>query len=242
MKTPRFTFIAGAAAFLCLAAQAVAQTAAEGQAGLSWQQVLRTGGWIMYVLALLSIVAVAFIFYFFNVLRPSQVAPESLRQKLVNAMRDNDLDEARRACEARPCPLSAIGLTAANYLRDVPNVDPNLLKDVIEGEGGRQAETIQGQTQYLLDIAVVAPMVGLLGTVFGMLRAFSSIALDIAKAKPILLASGVSQALVTTAFGLMVGIPTMIFYAYFRRQSSKMVSLLESASTDLLTALLGKRS
>ena len=108
-------------------------------------------------------------------------------------------------------------------------------------EGGRQAETIQGQTQYLLDIAAVAPMVGLLGTVFGMLRAFSSIALDIAKAKPILLASGVSQALVTTAFGLMVGIPAMMFYAYFRRQSSKMVSHLESSSSDVLTALLSKR-
>jgi len=85
-------------------------------------------------------------------------------------------------------------------------------------------------------------MVGLLGTVFGMLRAFSAVALDIAKARPMVLAGGVSQALVTTAFGLIVGIPAMVFYAYFRRRASNLVSHLEAASTDVLTALLSKRS
>ena len=84
-------------------------------------------------------------------------------------------------------------------------------------------------------------MIGLLGTVLGMLRAFSSIALDIARAKPILLAAGVSQALVTTDFGLIVGIPAMIFYGYFRRRASMICSLLEVASTDVVKALLSKR-
>ena len=224
-----------------LVASAFAQTGDAPATQLSWQEVLRTGGWIMYVLGLMSILAVAFTFYFFNVLRPSQIAPATLKSELVNAIRKGSTDEARQACEQRPCPLAAVALSAFDYMHEVPNVDAGILKDVVEGEGGRQAEAIIGQTQYLMDVAVIAPMVGLLGTVFGMLRAFSSIALDIAKAKPILLASGVSQALVTTAFGLMVGIPAMVFYAYFRRQSSKMVSQLESASTDVLTAILSKR-
>ena len=133
-------------------------------------------------------------------------------------------------------------MTAMTYLDEVGDVDPGVLKDVIEGEGARQAEEIQGQTQYLMDIAAIAPMIGLLGTVFGMLQAFSSVALDIAKAKPVLLAAGVSKALVTTAFGLIVGIPAMLFYAYFRRRSSKMVSVLELASMDVLTKLVSKRS
>jgi len=157
-------------------------------------------------------------------------------------VREGRLDEARRACEYRPCQLSAVCLAAMDHLRDIPGTDPVLMKDIVEGEGSRQSEAIQGQTQYLLDIAVVAPMVGLLGTVFGMLRAFSSIAHDIASAKPVVLAEGVSQALVTTAFGLIVGIPAMMFYAFFRRRSSKLVSHLEAVSADVLTALLSKRS
>jgi len=92
----------------------------------------------------------------------------------------------------------------------------------------------------LQDIAVISPMVGLLGTVFGMLRAFSSVALNEAAAKPVVLAQGVSQALITTAFGLIVGIPAMMFYAYFRRKAAKQVSHLESAAAEVLTALLGK--
>jgi biopolymer transport protein ExbB len=131
-------------------------------------------------------------------------------------------------------------MSAMEYVRRSDGIDPLLLKDVMEGEGGRQAEGMQGQTQYLLDIAVISPMIGLLGTVFGMLRAFSSMALDIANAKPVVLAMGVSQALITTAFGLIVGIPAMMFYAFLRRRAAKMVSHLEFCSTDLLTVILGK--
>ena len=212
------------------------------EATISWQEAIRNGGWIMYVLGFLSILAVAFIIYFFVVLRGSQVAPDRLQRDLRESIEDDKVEQARKLCEDRPCPLSAVALSAMDYMRDVGEADPALLKDVMEGEGARQSEAIQGQTQYLMDIAVVAPMIGLLGTVLGMLRAFGSIALDFAKAKPVLLANGVSMALVTTAFGLLVGIPAMMFYSYFRRQSSKMVSELESASTDLLTALLSRRS
>ncbi len=64
---------------------------------------------------------------------------------------------------------------------------------------------------------------------------------DIAQAQPIVLAEGVSKALITTAFGLIVGIPAMVFYAFFRRKSAKVISHLESASADILTAVLSKR-
>ena len=72
----------------------------------------------------------------------------------------------------------------------------------------------------------------------GMLRAFNAVALDIAKAKPMILAAGVSQALITTAAGLLVGIPAMIFYSYFRGRSSRLIASLEAVSADLLGELL----
>lgn len=235
--------VTGAAQTTAGAADAEAAAAAmqAEEAGMTWQQILQSGGWLMYALGALSILTVAFVVYFFVILRVSQIAPRPLHRDLVEKIKAGSLDEARRACEYRPCPLAAVAISALDYVRNLPGGDPVLLKDAVEGEGQRQAESIQGQTQFLLDIAVVSPMVGLLGTVIGMLRAFSAVALDIAKAKPVVLAAGVSQALITTAFGLIVGIPAMLFYAYFRRRAANMVSQMEAAATDVLAALLSKR-
>lgn len=236
------------AMLLVLAMTAAAQDSA-GVAGredtLTWREVLQSGGTPMYVIAgllcAMSVMAVALVIYFLIVLRASQVAPIALGRTLIDNLRHGGMDYARKSCEHRPCPLSAVALSALDYMRDVPDVDPALMKDVMEGEGARQSESIQGQTQYLLDIAVISPMVGLLGTVFGMINAFGAIASDIASARPLVLAEGVSQALLTTAWGLMLGIPAMIFYAFFRRRASQVVSYLEAASTDILIALQIRR-
>lgn len=212
----------------------------SGQGGMSLYQVMQAGGSLMWVIAAISIVVIAMISYFFYVLRPSLVAPPMLLRDLVEKIEDGDMDGAQQLCEEKSSPISAVVLAAINYVRGSRNVEESLLKDIIEGEGSRQAEDIQGQTQYLLDVGVIAPMVGLLGTVFGMLHAFSGIAHDIASAKPVVLAEGVAMALLTTAFGLIVGIPAMAFYSYFRRRASKLVSYLEMASTDVLTAMVNR--
>jgi biopolymer transport protein ExbB len=83
-------------------------------------------------------------------------------------------------------------------------------------------------------------MLGLLGTVMGMLKAFGSVATDVASAKPVVLAAGVSQAIVTTIFGLLVAIPAMVAYAYFRRRASRQIAALEAASTALVTAVTSR--
>jgi biopolymer transport protein ExbB len=129
-----------------------------------------------------------------------------------------------------------------DHMKSVNDANPMLLRDVVEAEGSRQSESIQGQTQFLMDIAVVAPMIGLLGTVFGMMIAFNAVSDQIAVVRPTALVAGVNKAMLTTAFGLVVGIPAMMFYAYFRRRSSKLVSLLEAASAELFNALLSRRS
>jgi biopolymer transport protein ExbB len=208
---------------------------------MRWRDILKSGGFLMYVLGALSVLGLAFVIYFFAVLRASQVAPRSLRRELLEKIRTGVLDDVRRSCEYHPCPLSAVILTAIDHLRASHDMDAMMLKDVVEAEGRRQADGLQGQTQYLYDIAVIAPMLGLLGTVLGVLKAFSGIAYQVASAKPVQLAQGLSQALVTTAFGLMVGIAAMLFYSYFRRAAAKLVSHLETESTDMMTALLNKR-
>jgi len=92
-----------------------------------------------------------------------------------------------------------------------------------------------------MDIAVVAPMIGLLGTVFGMMIAFNAVSDQIAVVRPTALVAGVNKAMITTAFGLVVGIPAMMFYAYFRRRASRLVSMLEVASGELVMTLLSRR-
>ena len=96
-------------------------------------------------------------------------------------------------------------------------------------EGGRIAARAYAAVDWLADIAAIAPLVGLLGTVLGMFQAFGGIASDVAAgAKPVVLAQGVSQAIVTTIFGLVVAIPSLVLYAFFRRRAQKRIAELEA--------------
>lgn len=236
--------VAGVLACMGMVACAVAQEAAEAPAaakayGMSFRQAWEYGGWVMWVLAAISVFALAMVFYFMTVLRSGSVSPRELLSDILAKIRASDLNEVRRLCDRRPCPLSAVVLSALDCLRNVPQCDAALLRGATEAEGARQADAIQGQTEFLLDVATIAPLLGLLGTVLGMLTAFGSVANDIASAKPVVLAAGVSQALVTTIFGLIVAIPCMAFYAWFRRRASRQISNLETSSSEVLTALLG---
>ena len=105
-----------------------------------------------------------------------------------------------------------------------------------EAEGRRIAARLHAAVDWLADIAAVAPLVGLLGTVLGMFRAFGGIAADVsAGAKPMVLAQGVSQAIVTTIFGLAVAIPCLVAYAFFRRRAQRRIAELETAVEEILS-------
>ncbi len=95
-------------------------------------------------------------------------------------------------------------------------------------EAARIADRLNAAVDWLADIAAIAPLVGLLGTVLGMFQAFGGIASDVtAGAKPVVLAAGVSQAIVTTIFGLGVAIPCLCMYAVFRRRALKRIAEIE---------------
>ena len=193
------------------------------------------------LLGLLSILTMALIIYFLVVLRKGQVVPELMRRELMEKLQSGNMEDARRLCSFRGGALSAVMLSALEHLKSIPDADAMLLRDVVEAEGARQAESIEGQPQLLMDIAVVAPMIGLLGTVLGMMIAFNGVADQVAIVRPTALVAGVNDAMLTTAFGLVVGIPAMMFYAYFRRRASRLISILEVASGELMMTLLSRR-
>ncbi|MBQ9694729.1 MAG: MotA/TolQ/ExbB proton channel family protein [Kiritimatiellae bacterium] len=200
------------------------------------------GGWLMWVLLGMSVIGATFCLYFLATLREGAVVPRRLRRDLPAYLLQEDVTEARRLCEDSPSPLAAVMIATLDAVRNAPCASAELISKVAESEGARQSDMIQGQTQWLLEIATIAPMVGLLGTVIGMLSAFGAVASDVAAAKPTLLAEGVSQAIITTIFGLFVAIPAMMMYAFFRRRAAKIVATLESTCAEMVAVLSSKHA
>lgn len=232
-----------ASAALGLAQEAGSDTAAASSSlSLQWRQILEYGGWVLYVIAAISVFALANVLTLFFSLRTGAVVPRSLVRDVVARVRDGSMADARALCEDRPGPFASIALAAIDFVSITPNAEQEMIRDLVVGEGTRQATRLQGSTQWLVDIAAVAPMMGLLGTVLGMLMAFSAVAGDVAAAKPVLLAQGVAHALITTIAGLFVAIPASLFYAWFRRCASRLTAQLEIASHELLSALLSQQA
>jgi biopolymer transport protein ExbB len=209
----------------------------EAAGGMTFAELFEAGGKLMYPIAAMSVIGCALVVYFLIVLRRSQVVPAAWLSQVTALLSRNRVREARELCDRKPSRLSAVASAALDYALIAKPPQPEIIKEIIEGEGSRQSNMIFNQVQFLQDIAVITPMLGLLGTVVGMLQSFNAIALDIAKAKPIVLAQGVSLALITTAAGLVVAIPAMIAYAYFRNRASSLVGHLEAVSAELLTLL-----
>jgi biopolymer transport protein ExbB len=118
-----------------------------------------------------------------------------------------------------------------------PNADFGQVREIAETEGTRVAASLNNRVIYLADIGMIAPLLGLLGTVLGIIRSFGALGADLGTARYVLLSKGISEALVNTCAGLAVGIPAMIFYAFFRGKAQKLISELESATTHVLALL-----
>jgi biopolymer transport protein ExbB len=124
-----------------------------------------------------------------------------------------------------------------DFLTQHPQATFAEAREIAETEGTRQAAALNQRIAYLADIGTIAPMLGLFGTVLGMIKSFSVVASDIVASRPIMLAEGVSEALVTTAAGLVIGIPAMAAYAFFRGRVQALIAELEAASTQLVALL-----
>lgn len=235
MKKTILWLAAWTAAWPAWAQETAGAAPVVAEQSMTARQIFEHGGWLMYPLIALSVVGLAMILYFLAVLREENVLPRKFISGLRDLLESGRWSEARTACQSNPSALAAVVGAALDYRLHTDKPDTALLGEIVEGEGSRQATLIQNQIQYLVDIGGIAPMIGLLGTVIGMLKAFNTVALDLAKAKPILLAAGVSQALITTVAGLMVAIPAMVAYAYFRGRTAKIIANLETASAELVT-------
>ncbi|MBR3087205.1 MAG: MotA/TolQ/ExbB proton channel family protein [Kiritimatiellae bacterium] len=211
--------------------------------GMSFAEAWNSGGWIMWVLLGVSVFAVMLVIYFMFAFRESAVVPRRLVASVRESILEGDDVAARRLCEGRGGAFASVATVALDCVRATSGgSDDELLRDLVRSEGSRFAESMQSQAQLLLDLSAIAPMIGLLGTTLGMLQAFGSIAQDVLlAAKPVILAQGVSKAIVTTIAGLLVAIPCMFAYAIFRRRVASLAGRLEAASAEIVTAIAARK-
>ncbi len=196
--------------------------------GMTLFNLLQTGGWVMAVLAALSVLTLALVMYYFTILTEGRLLPSDFVSQLKNFARDQKLEEISRLCRRSKGVLAKVVLAGVNRAFS----DPAAVSAAMETVGKREAQSLMRRVRYLSDIATVAPMLGLLGTVLGMIQAFNFIAFDISAVKPVALASAVAQALVTTAAGLIVAIPSMGFYFFFRSRLEGIISRVEEIASE----------
>ena len=204
------------------------------ETAITLRQAWQYGGPLMWVLAGLSVLALAKILVLLVAQRRGALAPRALVSDVFSRLQAKDYGETRRLCDRRPCPFATLVLAALDAVRGTaPGVKPPV-SQAVETAGSHVAERLQASVDWLADLAAIAPLVGLLGTVLGMFQAFGGIASDLAaNARPVVLAQGVSQAIVTTVFGLVVAIPCLVFHALLRRRTARRIAGLESLAVAL---------
>jgi biopolymer transport protein ExbB len=204
-------------------------------------KLITSGGLVMIPLIILSIVTLALILLYLVTLRRSVVAGSRYMTTAETLLAKGDLMGLLAISNRHRDIVASLMTRTLEFLARNPTATDDQLREIAQTEGSREASLLNQRVAWLADIATIAPMLGLLGTVFGMIRSFSVMANDVAASRPMLLAEGVAEALVATAAGLIVGIPAMAAYAWFRGRVQEMISEMEGATALLLVKLLISR-
>lgn len=198
--------------------------------------IIQAAGWPIWPLLLCSIVALTIVIERFSSLREARVAPARLLDEVISVTRANlpGADVVNKLAEN-----SILGNVLATGLRAViadPRVAEPVLRSAFESAGRIAVHRMERFMNTLGTIASAAPLLGLLGTVIGMIEIFGS--QSPTGNNPAVLAHGISVALYNTAFGLIVAIPSLMFYRYFRGKIDEFTLMMEQASERLVPHLM----
>jgi biopolymer transport protein ExbB len=182
----------------------------------------KAGGWAMYPLTLLSIGGFGLIVYNFLAVRPEPILNTAATVQIDEALAALDVEKAKTICQENPSPITNIIEAGMNRV-DVNNFDPEQVKEAIEESSSEELSGPFVLINYLSVVGSLSPMVGLLGTVSGMVKAFNVIEAEGAGSAQAL-AGNISEALITTATGMIVGIPAMFFFFFFKNRYGKITS------------------
>lgn len=196
---------------------------------------IEAAGWPIWFLIVASVIALAIIGERWWSLRESMVTPKSLLTQVVQEYRQNGVTPQMLTRLSNGSPL---GQVFAAGLKNVKST-PAIMKEAIEEAGRTVAIDLERFLTSLGTISVIAPLLGLFGTVVGMIEIFGSQTPQ--GGNPLVLAHGISIALYNTAFGLVVAVPAMIFYRHFRAKVDEMLVDIEMQATKLVEIIHGER-
>lgn len=219
-----------------LAQEAAPPEVTESAAKSLLDSLLEGGPWLMIPLAALSFIAVLLIIFYTFTIRQGAVVSDKFMNAADALIRKQDYLGLIAVCNRENECIARIVYKTLDFATKNPTASFDEVREVTEAEGTRQASILNNRISYLNDISRVAPMVGLFGTVIGMIKAFESIGKS-SGVQHMELAPGVAQALVTTAAGLVVSIPSLIFYSIFRGKVQKLIAELEAAMTHIMALL-----
>jgi biopolymer transport protein ExbB len=199
-------------------------------------EIAKSGGWLMLPIIICSVVSVAIILERLWTLQAGRVLPKNLTRQVWNWVSKNELNPEHIKSLQDGSPLGEIlaaGLTNRNSEREI-------MKESIEDAGRQVVHDLERYLNALGTIAAVSPLLGLLGTVIGMVKVFAAITAH-GVGDPAVLAGGISEALITTAAGLSVAIPSLIGYRYLHGRVEALVVRMEKEAITLVEALLRKQ-
>jgi biopolymer transport protein ExbB len=198
---------------------------------------LFNAGPVMIPLFLLSIFSLMLVVTYLMTIRRGAVVSSGFMATADALLRKRDylglLAVSNRHGEA----IARIVQKVLDFTTKNPHAPFEQIREIAQTEGTRVAASLNNRVIYLADIGMIAPLLGLLGTVIGIIHSFGALGSDLGSARYVALSQGISQALVNTAAGLAIGIPAMIFYAFFRGRAQRLISDLEAAATHVLALL-----
>ena len=203
------------------------------QESLNILELAMKGGWIMVVLAILSILGVYIFVERFMTLRKSMNRNPYLLDRIKDNLRDNDVKSAINYCEKQNTPMSRI---LAKGVKDC-RLDAVSVRQVLENNAGLEIANLEKGLPVLSTIAAVAPMLGFLGTVTGMVQAFWQMSNAGNNIDVSLLSGGIYEAMVTTVGGLIVGIIAIFAYNYLVARVDRVQNLMEADMIEFLEIL-----
>lgn len=197
------------------------------------------GGPTMYFIALVGILTVFIIIERFVSLQKLIVDKEDFMQKILDMVMRGDLRGAISFCDSRPAPLTN---TLKAGLLQVANKRPDEEVQVaMDGASLKEQPRLEGWTPFLAVLGNVATLVGLLGTIMGLIKSFSGVAAEDPAKKAEILSQGISAALNCTAFGLLIAIPAIVFFGYFQLRTGRATTELTEGSMNLMNVVVSNR-
>jgi len=195
-------------------------------------EVFEKGGFLMYPIFLCSLIAITIFFERMFYLKSIKTKSKRFVLRIKNLVKKGSIELAISACRKSPTPISKIMLAGLMKFGQ----GRNEMKEAIEDSANREIPVLEKNLPTLSTIGNITPLLGLLGTVFGMVKAFNVIAV-MGVGKPEALAGGISEALLTTAFGLSIAIPTIVIYNYLSQRVDKMIREMEVNCVELIDLL-----